>query len=129
MYKFSSNIFAIIITNVILIGILLFQMLKIQVPITQSFELKAKKDGEMYYIEIADDSSFINSKTDIMYISTNKDEKVINVRIEIQDQHIYFENSDPVFSENYDQIYTYEIVTKRISLIECIFLRGGKTIE
>ena len=129
MRRFLSNVVAIIITNAILIGILVFQMSRTQVPLTYSFESKAEKDGERYSIVISDDSPFITDKTDTMYISANKNEKVMNVRIEIQDQRIYFENSDPIFAENYNQIYTYEIVTKQISLLECIFSRGGKTIE
>lgn len=129
MRKFLSNIVAIINTNAILIGILVFQMSRTQVPITHSFESKAEKDGERYSIVISDDSQFITDKTDTMYISVNKNEKVMNVRIEIHDQRIYFENNDPVFDENYDQTYTYEIVTKQVSLLECIFLRGGKTTE
>lgn len=129
MRKFLSNVVAIIITNAIMIGLLVFQMSRTQVPITHSFESKAEKDGERYSIVISDDSQFITDKTDTMYISANKNEKVTNVRIEIQDQRIYFENNDPVFAENYDQTYTYEVVTKQINLLECIFLRGGKTIE
>lgn len=129
MRKFLNNVVAIVITNAILIGFLVFQMSRTQVPITHSFESKAEKDGERYYIVISDDLQFNTDKPDTMFISANKNERVMNVRIEIQDQRIYFENDESIFADNYDQTFTYEIVTKQISLLECIFSRGGKTIE
>ena len=129
MRRYLSSVVAIIITNIILIGFLILQMSRIQIPITHSFESKAEKSGDKYSIELSDDFQFITDNTDTMYISANKNEKVMNVKFEVREQHIYFENSDPTFAENYDQTYTYEVVTKEISLLECIFSRGGKTIE
>lgn len=129
MHRLLNNVIVIIVTNAILIGGLLFQMSRTQVPITHSFELKAEKDGERYYIVIVDDSQYITEKNDVMYISANKNEKVMNVRIEKHGQRIYFNNNDPIFADNYDQTFTYEIVIKQVSLLECVFLRGGKTIE
>jgi lipopolysaccharide export LptBFGC system permease protein LptF len=129
MHKFLNSVVATIITNIILIGVLVFQMSNIYVPITHSFESKAKKDHNGYVIVLTGVSKYITDKSDIMYISKNKNEKVMKVKIALREKNIYFENSDSAFAENYDQTYTYEIVTKQISLLECIFSRGGKTIE
>lgn len=100
----------------------------IYVPVTCSFDASAKKSGDGYSIAIPEDQN-ISMKEKEMYISANKNEKVMKVSIEQQDGYIHFANQDVSYAESYKQTYTYEIVTKYISLLECIFSRGGKTIE
>lgn len=125
--KFMNSIF-IIILSLIFFGALIFEMSVIQVPVTYSFDASAKKAGDGYSIAIPEGSNF-SMKEKEMYISANKNEKVMKVIIEQHNGYFHFGNQDLSYAENFEQMYTYEIVTKYISLLECIFSRGGKTIE
>lgn len=127
MRNFINSIFIIII-SLIFFCALIFEMSVIQVPVTYSFDAKAEKFEDSYSIAIPENQNF-SMKEKEMYISANKNEKVMKVSIEQQDGYFHFENQDLSYAESYDQIYTYEIVTRYISLLECIFSRGGKTIE
>ena len=118
MRKFMNSIF-IIILSLILFGALIFEMSVIYVPVTYSFDASAKKSGDGYSIVIPEDQN-ISMKEKKMYISANKNEKVMKVSIEQRDGYIHFANQDVSYAESYEQTYTYEIVTKYISLLECI---------
>jgi hypothetical protein len=127
MRKFVNSIF-IIILSLLFFGALIFEMSVIKVPVTYSFDASAEKLGNGYLIAIPENRSF-NMDEKEMYISANKNEKVIKVSIEQHNGYFYFENQDLSYAESYNQTYTYEIVTQYISLLDCIFSRGGKTIE
>lgn len=129
MYKYIGKIYISIITSLYMWGALLFGMSVIQIPITKSFETVAGKVADGYYcVEIPDGFNF-GTLCEEMYISSNKNEAVIKVEIIQDGQYIYFGNSDLEYAEFYDKSYTYEIITGKVSLLECIFLRGGRTVE
>ncbi len=66
MHKLLNSVVAIIIINIILVGALVFQMSRIYIPITYTFESKAEKYDDGYLITLSDVSKFITDNTDTM---------------------------------------------------------------
>ena len=123
MYKNISKA-CVMIIYIFMWGGLLFGMSIIRIPITNSFETKAEMIADGYYRISIPDNNNCNIKYEEMYIRSNKNETFVKVSIKQEGQYIFFKNED--FGE---ALYTYELVTGDLSLLECIFLRGGRTIE